>query len=393
MRLYLRYGLAASLGFAIPISLALTNSLLAIALVVSIADRKLRQRWISLIRHPLIRWVALWIGLMLIGITYTVASWDEIFEILKKYKEIFFIPLFLVIFFERKCHYFALYGFLAAIALTLLLSYWMALTGSSLGIIKGTVDNPYVFKTHITQGLLVALAAYWWLDLAVWRGKWMMLNGLVVFLAIFNVLFMIQGRTGYLIVAALALLFLGQRYQWRGVLLGMMAVPLFIVVSYHASHSVQGRVNQAIHGVENYQQGEVRGSTALRLNFYKNSLLLIKQSPWWGMGTGSFNVTYQQLITGTAQPATDNPHNEYLLIMVQWGLIGLLIFLYILIRLWQLTAVLPLSTSRQAQGLLIAFAIGCLVNSLLLDFTEGHLFALFVGILYAHIPAQCSSNQ
>jgi len=38
-----------------------------------------------------------------------------------------------------------------------------------------------------------------------------------------------------------------------------------------------------------------------------------------------------------------------------------------------------------AQGLVVAIAVGCLFNSLLLDSTEGHLFALFVGIYYANL--------
>jgi hypothetical protein len=39
-----------------------------------------------------------------------------------------------------------------------------------------------------------------------------------------------------------------------------------------------------------------------------------------------------------------------------------------------------------AQGVVVAMAIGCVFNSLLLDFTEGHAFVYLTGVLFAGLP-------
>jgi len=39
-----------------------------------------------------------------------------------------------------------------------------------------------------------------------------------------------------------------------------------------------------------------------------------------------------------------------------------------------------------AEGLVLTIAVGCLVNSLWLDSTEGHLFAYLIGIFYGKFP-------
>jgi hypothetical protein len=53
--------------------------------------------------------------------------------------------------------------------------------------------------------------------------------------------------------------------------------------------------------------------------------------------------------------------------------------------MWHLTASLPSPQAWLAQGLIITMSVGCLVNSLLLDSTEGHLFAYFTGLFYSQL--------
>jgi O-antigen ligase len=82
--------------------------------------------------------------------------------------------------------------------------------------------------------------------------------------------------------------------------------------------------------------------------------------------------------------ATENPHNEYLLIAIQIGLIGLASLLYLFYRQWQVAGRLAQPLYRDlARGMVLMFVVGCLFNSLLVDHTEGLLFAWMSALLFA----------
>jgi hypothetical protein len=49
---------------------------------------------------------------------------------------------------------------------------------------------------------------------------------------------------------------------------------------------------------------------------------------------------------------------------------------------------LPPLEGSIARGLVIMFGLGCLVNSMLIDHTEGLLFAWLTGVLYGGLPTR-----
>ena len=84
---------------------------------------------------------------------------------------------------------------------------------------------------------------------------------------------------------------------------------------------------------------KTEASMGLRFTFWKYSLKLIAEKPLLGHGTGSFAKEYQRIagnelsiIKNPQVPSnelfiTKNPHNEFLMISTQLGLLGLLIYL------------------------------------------------------------------
>ncbi|NJO16698.1 MAG: O-antigen ligase family protein [Thioploca sp.] len=374
---YTRRGLVVLIGLAIPISTALTNVLCPLAILLLLAEGQYKQKFNTLWQHPLAVTALLLFTVMSLGFLYTPVSLVEAGRMLDKYRELLYIPLFILLFSDEKTRRWGLYAFLGAMGITLLLSYLMMLTGWSIG--KGTPQNAFVFKNYITQGLLLALAAYFLAVYAWQQRRWYWL--LIILLALYNILFLSEGRTGYLIVFGLILLFAYQTYQFRGLIFGSLLLILLSSLIYSYSAVVKKRVDSASANLHSYQQGETDTSVGLRLEFYKNSLILITQQPLWGHGTGSFSYEYQQLAEKQGIVATTNPHNEYLMIGVQWGLIGMGLFIYLLYQLGMLAIHLPLPQSWMVQGLIVTIAVGCLVNSLLLDTTEGHLFAYLIGVL------------
>ena len=124
------------------------------------------------------------------------------------------------------------------------------------------------------------------------------------------------------------------------------------------------------------------------MEFYRNTLTLIEKNPVFGTGTGSFPAAYAALVEGTGKKLSRNPHNEFMLIAVQTGIFGLAALLWLLWLQWRLAVQLPTQLERSlAQGLVLMMCIICMLNSALLDHTEGLLYAWLTALLYAGLKS------
>ncbi|MDM8569947.1 O-antigen ligase family protein, partial [Thiotrichales bacterium HSG1] len=374
----IKYVLVILIGLSIPTSTALTNILCPLALLFILVEGQYTQK-LSILSHNSIAITAiLLVAIIGLGFLYTSVSFSESVFMLNKYREFFYIPMFILLFQEEKTRKFGLYTFLAIMGITLFLSYFMAITGIEIG--KGNADNPFVFKNHITQNLLMALATYF-VAIQAWQNsklkflkinidlKW--LYNIIIVMAIYNILFMSAGRTGYLILLCLILVFFYQVFNLKGILIGGLVLLVVGGIVYNFSGILQNRIDRAITDIQSYQDGNSNTSVGIRLEFYKNSLALILKQPILGSGTGSFSYEYNKL----HMKHVTNPHNDYLMIAVQWGMVGLGLFILLLYLMWRTTYLLDVQISLMAQGLVVTIVIGCLVNSLWLDNTEGHIFA------------------
>jgi O-antigen ligase len=123
-------------------------------------------------------------------------------------------------------------------------------------------------------------------------------------------------------------------------------------------------------------------SSGLRMGFYKNCIQLIEKHPILGVGTGAFKSEYRDQIGNIeGLQATSNPHNQYLLVGVETGLIGLFVFLGFLFSGWRISSRLTLENVYLTQGLVVLFSLGCLFNSLLFDAGEGRFSCTLLAVL------------
>src|SRR4029077_10250350 len=79
-------------------------------------------------------------------------------------------------------------------------------------------------------------------------------------------------------------------------------------------------------------------STGLRLEFYQNSLDIVAQHPFAGVGTGGFPVAYAKQVAGTNKVKTHNPHNEFLHMATQVGILGVLLLIALFVSQWRLAS-------------------------------------------------------
>jgi O-antigen ligase len=370
-------------GLTIPTLTIFSHLFVLILILLVIFDKPQYPNYLNRLRPHAVVWVAILLFILLsFGISYSSAPLSEATHIWLKYKKLLFIPFFILIFRTDQDRWFGIYGFLTAMLITLLLSYIMHFTGVKIG--AGTVENTYIFKSHITQGIFMALAAYF---LAIHAFKFPYYKLLCILLALFasyHVLFMLHGRTGYVLIVALIFLLIYQLFRWRGLLLALLPLLVFGSLIFVTSDVIQQRIGHIPEEFQQHQHGDGVTSVGLRTEYLQHGITLVLQSPWIGHGTGSVGQIYWQFIHPEQKDKhTVNLHNEYLMMMVQVGIVGLVVFIYFFYVLWRDSYRLDDAYIFMAQGIVLTMIIGCLLNSSWFDMTEGYLFAYFIGIFYA----------
>ena len=381
-------GLAVALGFSIPISTTLTEILMATLVVVWALSGRFGARWRFVRGNPVLWLAVAMFGLLALATTYSTAPPREALDGLFSYRKLLYIPILATVFVRPRARLNGLRAFQVAMLLTLGASFlmWAGLVDTK----WGDAADCAAFKNHINQNVLMAFLVglcavlarsnparrWWYAALAAAAG--------------FDVLFLVHGRTGYLILFTVIALVMYQCAGRRGLALGAIAVAIMAAGAYGLSSNFQQRVDTAFReAVDFYRAGRDSPDSSIgeRLLFYRISLRVVQREPLLGAGTGSFRVERERYAPGRSTPAAPNPHSSYLHIATQTGLFGLVLMLVWLGVQWRLSWRLPAPYAALAQLTVAAFAVGSLFNSLLSTTTESHFFAYFTAMCFATLAA------
>lgn len=379
------------LAFALPISTALANIFFALVIVFWLAGGQYRHKLSYFVKSP-ISFAALLLFLWLVISLFWVDEFgSNQWHFLLKYSELIAITIILWYLLDPTYRLKVLAGFAVAILITLVLSYaaYFKLL-PPMDWLKAAPGNAVVFKLHITHSLLMALAVLLFSLYAVkaWSKRQRIIAicwAIAFFLALVNVLFMVQGRTGYVVLAAFVMLVFGLRAGWRGLLVASLIIFFAGIASYQVSKTMRERVDLGLSELSQWRSHIPSDtSVGMRLEFATNSLELISRRPIVGHGLGSFPAEYSNLVEGTGKVQTQNPHNDFLLLAVQGGVTAVLLYLYLLFRLCMSARLMPSLEERiLTPAIAIWIGVGGIFNALLIDHTERLLFTLLVGLLAA----------
>lgn len=321
---------------------------------------------------------ALLFAVLTIGVVYSPAILSDALATLKKYRELLFLVMaFMLTRKSRKTGRYGLHGFIAGSLLLLVLSYAMYFH------LIPTEKYGYSTIYHITHSFFMAFLAFWALQFLFVPSPFRIFWLIVLPAVLFNLFYIAPGRTGMMVFLLLIGLTLLQRLTFRYSLATLLLVCLCTGGAYKTSHNFSTRINEAIDEIQNYNATSSRTSLGQRFDWWQNSVELIREKPLIGHGTGSFAIEQQRIIGNTKTKHTDNPHNEFLFIAVQTGAIGLSLFVGLLLSLFLSARSLDSPAKQLLQGVVVAMAFGCLMNSFLYDSHQGHFFAFLSGILLA----------
>lgn len=391
-----RWG-AIGLGFSIPLTVSINNVFLALTVLAWLLGGDFRGK-LAAFRHPgALAGIALFV-LVSLGTLYGEADAHVSTLHLKKYADLMLIPVFLYVFRESAARCQGIAALAASLGLVLVLSYLLQFgLLPAIPSIQGDAHYPVVFKEHLTHNIFMAFGVF----LFVWLARtsasgWARVGwGSLAVLAFVNVTVMVHGATGYLVLAGLLLLAGYRAIGWRGLAAAVFGMAIMVFTLMSTTNPFQQRVTKVVNEfLQWHPERPAATSTGWRLEFYQTTLKVVADHPLIGVGTGGFASAYAEKVKDTGKVATQNPHNEFLLMWAQLGIAGLAALIWMFARQWRLAARLPTRLeSELGRGLVLTMVIGCMLNSLLLDHTEGLFFAWLTGVLYGGLKWPLPDND
>ncbi len=369
---------------AIPVATALASTALGVFVIALVLSGRFAAVARDAFRQPLGKALLVFFAVILLGTLHGPADWHERWESVWSWRKLLYAFLLLGLFGptvwkDRFARTVALAAVAGGIASYLA---WLGMFPS-----RPNHEIGVLFQNHTTQGMFFAAGILFCAQISLaargpWR--WFLIAGAVLLAT--NILFVSPGRSAYLVLAAIPAVLGIQHLGMRRVPLVLAAVGVLCVATYGLSPLVRDRVDLAWEQTINADRSPILTSVGFRAVVYRNTLELIRDNPVIGYGTGSFKDVYSPHVARKypdwrGEPTAD-PHNQYMLIAMETGLIGLAAFGAVLF--------LALRCVRRntphawiAAGVLLGWMLSCLFNSHFRTFPESHLIALILGAMLA----------
>jgi O-antigen ligase len=303
---------------------------------------------------------------------------------INKYQELLMLPVLFALFRLTSRPQVFIWG-TAVGAVGYAIAYWF---GSDVPTLEASFD-----QKRISAGFVLTVFSFVLVDLArTARYRWLWLSAAIILAA--TALFRVEGRTGHMVLLVLAgvAAWIYSPRKWR--LVAIVAVPAVVLALAWASPAVQKRIGETW-SVLRTARPDGETSTGIRIGLTASGFGVARENMPFGVGYARYAQAQEEFVQrrhGTdptwqkavGQPWVHipNPHNEYLMQAAGGGAIPLLLFIA-----WLAAPMLKRRTVQPASALLpavvLAFAVGCTVNSLLLDFIEGHFYVALLAWLLA----------
>ncbi|PCJ29073.1 MAG: hypothetical protein COA99_19890 [Moraxellaceae bacterium] len=257
---------------------------------------------------------------------------------------------------------------------------------------NATVQNPSPFMIHIDYSVFLAITSILLLNRLI-SSKYT-LNEKILFAFFFCTvtgnLFLATGRTGQvaLIAGIIVMTLLHFKLTLKSLVLSLFLIGSIYTTAYTLSNSFKIRTAQAYSNIEGIINMNFNSSWGIRAAFWITTYDILKEHPL-GVGIGDFQdetakiiekKKYTFLDSSTKEfISTNHPHNEFLLILLQTGIIGLVLFFYMIYQLYQLQI-----KDKELKELSILFLtiyfVSCMTEPLLVKQFPIAIFVLFVGV-------------
>jgi O-antigen ligase len=168
--------------------------------------------------------------------------------------------------------------------------------------------------------LLWGFRDYW---IKLW-GDWFL--RLIIVVMLFNIVFVMSGRTGYIVLLISIAIEAYRLLKGRWRLLALLSPIILMLVFFAISPTFLKGMMEIPKNSLGYLENKVQTSEGERLEMWSGSIHGILKKPILGYGIGSMPDVYKDN-GGMIKAPVSQPHQQYLFWWVEFGFIGLMIML------------------------------------------------------------------
>lgn len=306
--------------------------------------------------------------------------------VMKRYSKFLYLPFLVIAFRYAQVQRQTIHAFLFAMSIV---SLFIMLKAYGFVHLKPNTEIDTVFLNHIITSMMMSfaayLSAYFFIECYRERRGYPVLWTIATLYFSFQVLYFETGRTGHIMFLLLTLLIFIQFFNWKQICLGVIALCVVLIGVYYSSSALKTGLNDAVNNVYRFRHHDKNTSVGYRLQFHQYAYDIFKRHPIFGNGTaGLVSDYYQTNPFPNFKTKLFHPHSEYWLILADYGLVGLVLYL------WFLTAFflkrLTLRTLRPvANGIFLIICVAGLSSSTF--FNAGG------GLFYIAMLALCLSDE
>jgi len=382
---FVRWLLLTELG-ALLVSTSLAVGVEFLLYISFVVFAPLRSRLRQVVAQPMVLMLFAWAAILVIAGFYSVASAAETLDNLSSWRKLLLLPMAAAVFDDELWKRRLVWALVLITAIGAALSYLSVFSGKMLVSRHGELG--VVIGDHATQGMMFAVSLFGIVMLlrhlkpASMRGRWFLI---VAALLIFpNLIFITPGRSGYLVLLILAIITSFSLVSGVKRIIMAVVVPLLVLSMLLFSPVARQRITQGIDEIRSYQTSSQLTSMGVRMVMWQNTMALIKERPWLGYGTGGFSDAYSHQVSGREGwqgQGVDDPHNQFLRIVAEQGILGLLVFLLFIGAFFRQ----PVRGVYRVLGLgvLLSWCATSMFSAHFSTFTVGRFFYIWCGSLLA----------
>jgi len=320
------------LAFLLPLTVFGANLIIVLIVLIWLFSGNYKLKYRKIISSKFLIASGLFYLLHVVGLIWT-SDFKWGFEMLHKmWYFILLLPVLYTIVQKKYVKYY-ISAFLVAMSFSELVSYliWFEIVPP---FKMASVSNPVPFMSHVSYNPILAFAIYlvaheMFLNKDLGKFKFFVYSFFATTMTI-N-MFITGGRSGQVMFFAMLAILIFQFFKSekvKSLIVISILIPGIFFIAYQSSTLFENRVNFAINDVVTY---EVNSNTSVgkRIDYLVNSIDIIKKNPFIGVGTGDLPNEFLKVSVMNNNRdfiRTVNPHNMYSLVLIQFGLLGLLSF-------------------------------------------------------------------
>lgn len=377
-------------GLFISTSVSISSFLAYLMLLIFLIEGNYKEKFFHIQSNPFVYAIMAFVGLHFLGLL-----WTEDFEgaknILKREWKLLFILLFMMVVKKEHIRYY-LELFIVGMSISELVSYaiWFEVIPP---FMYATLEMPTPFMRHLSYNIYLALAIYLLLHFLIFDNKLTnksKMIGLFFLLTMSINMFITGGRAGQIafLILLSVMVYSLIKQNFKIALLICLGAILGVIIAYYSSPVFFERTNKAFYDIVNFEK-EHNTSVGTRMALAINTLELIKGHPFLGVGTGDLLTEYEQInnVSRYKTPVM-HPHNMYLLVLAQFGILGFLILVFLFYSKYKIALWKNDEWQNFRFAFIIMFLAIMLSNSYLYTHHTMVLYIFFTSFLFNFNTAQ-----